>query len=49
MMSECLLFLFPGDIFLASRSDLGVSNCSKGTAVWIWFDQIPVSSSLDKT
>lgn len=38
MMSECLLFLSPGDIFLASRSDLlGVSNCSKGTAVWIWF------------
>lgn len=37
MMSECLLFLSPGDIFLASRSDLlGVSNCSKGPAVWIW-------------
>ena len=34
MMSECLLFLSPGDIFLASRSDLlGVSNCSKGPAV----------------
>lgn len=36
MMSECLLFLSWG-ISLASQSDLGVSNCSKGTAVWVWF------------